>query len=65
MDILSEKNIHEDLFVSFLRSQTSSLQKVLTHIEQGNEINSYVDENLKSVEKDLRRLRKFYFNNQH
>ena len=65
MEILSEKNIHEDLFVSFLRSQTNSLQKVLTHIEQGNEINGYVDENLKSVEKDLRRLRKFYFNNQH
>ena len=61
MSILSdkniEKNIHEDLFVSFLRSQINSLMKVLNHIEQGNDINGYVNENIKCVEKDLRWLR--------
>ena len=63
MDKLIEKDIHEDLFAGFLRSQINVLHKVLTHIEEGNPINGYVDENIKCVEKDLRWLRKFYFNN--
>ena len=63
MERLSEKNIHEDLFVGLLRSQINLLHKVLNHIEEGNSINEYVDENIKCVEKDLRWLRKFYFIN--
>ena len=63
MESLSEKNIHEDLFVGFLRSQLSHLQNILSHIEQGNPINGYVDENIKRIEKDLHWLRRFYFNN--
>ena len=63
MEAMSENNIHEDLVASFLRSQRKRLDKILDHIEQGNDINDYVNENIKCVEKDLRWLRKFYFNN--
>ena len=63
MKATSENNIHEDLVVSFLRSQMKRLDKILNHIEEGNDINTYVNESIKCVEKDLRWLRKFYFNN--
>ena len=56
-------HVKKDLMVRLLQSQIQILNKVLHHIEQNNPINGYVEENLKSVEKELRWVRKFYFNN--
>ena len=54
--------IHEDLIIRLLRSQIELLMNLVNHIEAGNDINGYVEDNLKRVEKDLRWLRKFYLN---
>ena len=54
--------VHGDLIVSLLRAQIGCLVKVVQHIEQGNSINEFVDDNIKRVEKDLRWLRNYYFN---
>lgn len=61
---LNAKNrIQKDLIVQLLYSQVRTLCKVLTHIETGNPLNEYVDENIKCMEKDLRWLRKSCLNN--
>ena len=54
---------HEDFIVSLLRSKVTQLLKVLNHIEDGNSLNGFVNENLRNVEKDLRSLREFYSEN--
>jgi len=58
-----DSKLQLELMVSVLRSQVGILLKILTHIEQGNHVNGYVQENMKLVEKDLRWLRKYYFEN--
>lgn len=55
--------VSEDVIVQLLYAQIGVLNNILKHIEAGNSINGYVDENIKSVEIDLRWLRKFYFSN--
>ena len=55
--------VSEDVIVQLLYTQIRILDQVLKYIEAGNSINGYVDENIKSVEVDLRWLRKFCFNN--
>ena len=62
MNTVTQKNLSEDLFASSLRSQINILMNVLNHIETGNPINDYVAENLRTVEKDIRWLRKISFN---
>ena len=52
--------ISEDLIVQLLYTQIQTLSKILHHIESGNPINDYVEENVKNIEKKLRWLRKFY-----
>ena len=59
----TQSRASEDMIVRFLHTQIDLLNKVLKHIEAGNSIDGYVDENIKNVEVELRWLRKFYFNN--
>jgi hypothetical protein len=60
----SAKNrIQEDLVIQLLYSQIRTLCKVVSHIQTGNQVNNFVDENIKCVEKDLRWLRKSCLNN--
>ncbi|OGX28119.1 MAG: hypothetical protein A2787_07425 [Omnitrophica WOR_2 bacterium RIFCSPHIGHO2_01_FULL_48_9] len=47
-------NDHEDMIVTLIRAQISSLLSVLNHIEMGN---TNVNDTLKRVEKNLRCLR--------
>ena len=56
-------HVKKDLMVRLLQNQVQILTKVLHHIEHNNPINGFVEENLKSAEKELRWVRKFYFNN--
>ena len=49
-----KNRIHEDLIVQLLYSQIRTLCKVVSHIQTGNQVNGFVDENIKNVEKDLR-----------
>jgi hypothetical protein len=63
MNANAKNRIHEDLIVQMLYSQIRTLCKVVTHIQSGNDINGFVDESVKSVEKDLRWLRKSCLNN--
>ena len=63
INLTTQSCIQEDLIVQLLYSQIRTLGKVLNHIETGNPINGYVDENIKCVEKDLRWLRKFCLDN--
>ncbi len=49
---------HEDMVVTMIRTQVSSLLSVLDHIEMGNVMNGYVHETLKRVEKNIHWLRK-------
>ena len=46
-----------------LRAQINSLQNILRSIEEGGVVEDYMYENLKVVEKNLRWLRKLFFNN--
>ena len=54
--------VHVELITRLLRSQIEVLTNLVTHIEEGNDIDGYVKDNLKRTEKDLRWLRKFYLN---
>ena len=62
-NLKTKNRIQKDLVVQLLYSQIRALCKVLNHIETGNPMNDYVDENIKSVEKDLRWLRKSCLDN--
>ena len=55
-------SIQEDLIVRMIKSQIELLSKVLNHIETGNGINEFVNDNLKRIQEELRWLRKFYCN---
>ncbi|OGX06618.1 MAG: hypothetical protein A2Z88_09275 [Omnitrophica WOR_2 bacterium GWA2_47_8] len=63
MKLNSETIFNEDFFVSSIRSQVNVLCKLLKHIESGNPINEYTHEDIRLVEKELRWVRNFYFNN--
>ncbi len=63
MRIRQNDHLHEDLIVSWLRSQIGILTKILHYIEAGNDINGFVDEGIRGVEKELRSFRKFYVGN--
>lgn len=53
-----EPHAYDDFVISSLRSQISTLVSVLDHIERGNDINEYVNENIRRVERDLNWLRR-------
>lgn len=58
-----ETGLQKEMFIVSLRAQMHLLKTILIHIENNNPINGYVDENLKSIEKELRWARNSYFNN--
>ena len=59
--IINKGSIYSDVILRILRSQVLQLTKIIEYLEEGNHINDYVNENTKSIEKNLRWLRKFYF----
>lgn len=58
--------LHKDFIASHIRSQLTTLNGVLECIESSGlsneKENGYVDESLKRVEKNIRRLRRIYVN---
>ena len=53
---------NKDLVASFLRTQIDKLRILLLSIENDDIESSYLDENLKKVEKNLQKLRKICVN---
>ncbi len=60
-----ETGVHKDLIPGWIRSQANRLIEALHHMEQGNQnqMNGFVEDRIKRMEQDLRKLRKFYFDN--
>ena len=58
----SESYVRADMMTSTIRSQIHSLDQLIQHIEQGNPVNGYVFETLRTAEKEIRDLRKIFFN---
>ncbi len=55
-------SVSEDIAVSFLRSQIVTLNTIIENIEKRSIVNDFANEHLKRVEKNLRSIRKLFFN---
>ena len=62
MRVQSESYVRADMINSSIRSQIHLLGQLIQHIEQGNPVNGYVFETLRTVEREIRDLRKIFFN---
>ena len=52
-------SLHQDYLVSFLRSQLTTLQNVLSSVENHERYDdSYLEESMKHIEQNMRRFRK-------
>ncbi len=56
-------NSNLDIIVSMLRTQIDALEKLQKSIEEEHAVGNYAHESVKRVEKNLRWLRKLFFNN--
>ena len=55
-------HVRSKYIVNLLRSQVKSLNEVITQIERSNNVNGYVDENLRRIDQQFRQTKRLNSN---
>jgi len=63
VEVKKLSRLHKDYLTSFLRSQLTTLQNVLSSVENSERYDDeYLEESMRRIEQDIHRFRKVYNN---